>query len=489
MSNSSVTAASRIFKNFAALFVVGVFNKAMGLVIAVLVARFLGPESTGLFALLFGIAILIENTAVVGLQDTLVREVASHLDKAAALYRSALIIVILLSVVPALGFLVAASIVDQGEPTATSLLILAIGMPVATTFIISQAVLQGAERMQLLTWTTVTTRLASLIWLVHALYQGAGVEAAFLSRLFFQGSAIVVFIPVLLRGKMVPDVWTKPTKLAARSLPFALNRAVFDLSIRAPVLILPMLLGLARTGIFDAADRIRQAAAITVAAATVGIMPAFARHFTDPVESSQNLLGFSAKYTCLLISVVATAIAVTSGWIIDILYGDEFADAALPLQILVWAHVIIAVDIILKQAMLAGNFEYAVVPRAVVGLVVQILLIFVLGSIFDLVGVAFAILISAALVLAIDLRFVIAKLAAIEVDRFILKPLACPLLVGSVLLVIDDKDFAIRLLAATVIWLIVVVAFRLLPKKEIDFLFELSAFLKLRPRERPKAND
>ncbi len=59
MTSSSIGLARGILRNAGGLFLVGMFAKGMGLVIAVLVARFLGADAMGLFALLFSIAMLL----------------------------------------------------------------------------------------------------------------------------------------------------------------------------------------------------------------------------------------------------------------------------------------------------------------------------------------------------------------------------------------------------------------------------------------------
>jgi hypothetical protein len=73
MHREPVAVAFSIVRNSVALMAVGLLAKGMGLVLAVLIARFLGPSAMGLFALLFSIALLVEFVAPLGLQDVLIR--------------------------------------------------------------------------------------------------------------------------------------------------------------------------------------------------------------------------------------------------------------------------------------------------------------------------------------------------------------------------------------------------------------------------------
>ena len=108
MHREPVALATSIVRNSVALMAVGVLAKGMGLVLAVLIARFLGPSSMGLFALLFSIALLIEYMAPLGLQDVLIREVAAHPRERVRLWKQASTLAVSASLVPSAAFLVAA---------------------------------------------------------------------------------------------------------------------------------------------------------------------------------------------------------------------------------------------------------------------------------------------------------------------------------------------------------------------------------------------
>src|SRR6185436_13466790 len=159
----------------------------------VLVARFLGADAMGLFAALFSISVLIETFISLGMSDSLVRDVAARPAEAPEMYRAALKLVAWISVIPALGLAVAAFAVDAYASARPSLVILAVGTPISGACVVAQAVLQGMERVLLLTWVTFCARIVSLILLFVAFYHGAGIEAAFASRVLFHLLCLAVF--------------------------------------------------------------------------------------------------------------------------------------------------------------------------------------------------------------------------------------------------------------------------------------------------------
>ena len=319
MTSSSVGLARGILRNAGGLFLVGVFAKGMGLVIAVLVARFLGADAMGLFALLFSVAMLLETFISIGMSDSLVRDVAATPAQARNLYLHALKLVVGISVVPALALAVAAYLSDDQGAMRASLLVVAVGAPISGAFVVSQAVMQGTERVLMLTWVTFLARVLSLIWLLIAFFRGAGVEAAFVSRVMFQAASVVVFFMTLRRGVAGEPANFTMRDVLTRSLPFALNQAIREVGVRLPSLVLPGTIGLARSGVFDSANRVRSTLGMTMSAAIVGMMPSFARNLAGPGGDSRRLVSYSVKYMCLAMSAVATVIGLCADWLVRLL--------------------------------------------------------------------------------------------------------------------------------------------------------------------------
>jgi PST family polysaccharide transporter len=470
MHRDPISLALTILRNSAALMTVGMLSKAMGLVIAVLVARFLGPESMGLFALLFSIAFLVESIAPLGLQDVLIRDVAARPQERVALWKSAARLALGASLVPSLAFLAAAYVYRDHEAVCASLVTLAIGMPCAALALMGQATLQGLERVLYLTWTTFLTRVASLVVLVIMLVEGAGVESAFISRVIFQASAALFCIYAILRHRPAPDGKAHARISLSGTLPFALNRVVMELTSRAPLLLLPTLFGLKQIGFFDAADRIRLTLGIAIGVAASAIMPAFSRSFAGADANRHALVSYALKYVCLLMSVAAAAISIFAAPIVHLLYGAAFSESAVLLVVLVWAQVLVATDMMLKQAIVAGGRTYAVVTRAIAGLVCLAALVLALGKFYGLIGAAAAVFLAAAVTLSLDLRFVVREVLTIDVATFVLKPLAGAILVGSVLLLLEGASLLLQLTAGALVCAVAVWALRLLPKDEREFL-------------------
>jgi O-antigen/teichoic acid export membrane protein len=207
-----------------------------------------------------------------------------------------------------------------------------------------------------------------------------------------------------------------------------------------------------------------------VAVATTAIMPAFARSFAAPGEERITLVSFSVKYVCLILSGAAVAISIFADVVVRVLYGPKFAQSALLLQILIWTQVLVATDTVLKQAMIAGGREYAVAARSLAGLACLATFVIGLGYLFGLVGAAAGVLATAAITLSLDAFFVARQVLPLDLGRFLLRPLACALLTGGVLLALNGAHPLARLAAGIGAYAFAAALLRLVPRAEQAFL-------------------
>ncbi len=474
MTHASVGVARGILRNASALFLVGLFAKGAGLIVAILVARFLGPGAMGLYAVLFSVAVLIETFISLGMSDSLVRDVAANPARAPQMFRAALKVVAMISVIPAACLAVAAVVAAEHDAARASLLILAIGTPISGAFIVAQAVLQGAERVLLLTWVTFIARLVSLGFLVSVFFGGAGLEAAFASRVLFHLVSLVAFSFLLLRRPADDQSPHSARDLMTRAIPFAVNKAVREVGLRLPSLVLPGSIGLAAAGLFDSANRIRSTVAMTMSASIVGLMPALARNAAGQEQASSLLIGFSVKYMCIAMSIVATMVVLLSDEIVLLLYGHAFASAALPLQILAWTQVLNGVSAVLQQSMLAQGAVKVAVRSSAIWVVAQFALLLGLSPMLGITGAALAVLTASAIAVAIDLGYVRRYVQAFELRRFAFAPFAAALAVACAMFAASGTSLAIRALVALASWTIAMAVFRILPREELHFMRRLA---------------
>ena len=352
---------------------------------------------------------------------------------------------------------------------------IAVSVPISGAFVVSAAMLQGTERVVFLTWVTFLARIVSLVLLCACTLSRRGCRSRFASGYLFDALSFAVSIQfsdaIIRRGRAGHAA---AIGLLRRSAPFAISLAVRDLIVRLPSLVLPGTIGFGPAGVFDSAYRIRSSLGMTMGASIVGLMPSFARSLSQSSPGSGELVAYSVKYMCLAMAAVATGIVLLSEWIIRLFFGPAFAAASLPLQILAWSQVLVAVDAVLQQAMLATGAAFPAIRHSASGIVAQLAFILLLVGPLGLPGAALAIVLSSALTLALDLRYVVTKVTAFPVARFAVAPLAAAAVVALALQIVGNQPFIIRVLVAAAGWVATVASFRLLSTEELRFMKHLA---------------
>ena len=155
---------------------------------------------------------------------------------------------------------------------------------------------------------------------------------------------------------------------------------------KLPVTLLPSLSGFAGAGLFSVASRITDAGKLGHLSAFTAMYPEMTRddNFGKQQKGLTPLLGFA-----FLISGLITFFAAP---LIRFLFGDEFAESALALQVLAWSILPYVVVTYTSLGLVALGYEKPVLHSLLLALAALLLLLFVLTLQLGGVGSALAVL-------------------------------------------------------------------------------------------------
>lgn len=484
MSEKRVHAAARIVRNSIALFLVAAMAKGAGLIIAIIVARYLGAEALGIYAVLMALTMLCEIVAPMGRQDVLVRAVARTPAAMLRLWVESGVTTFIFAAISSLILAAGGRALSLEPDVMLAVDVVALSLPFGALSMVAQAVLQGLERMKFLAVATFLGRVAGLATLIVMLEFGAGVYAAFVGRFVFHLLTLGILAIVIFgygRSSGATTDWRlSPRHLAGATvaaLPFAGQRILAEAAIRSSVLVLPLLLSMQSVGLFDAADRIRQTIASIIPIVMLAIMPAFSRVFRDDRERAAELATWSMKFLLIAIFPMAFLVAAAAPAIIGLLYGSGYEASATVLQIVIWSQVFMAVDMVLKQAMIGSDNEKAMLWRSAVSVVLQLVLIAILTKPFGIHGAAAAIVAGGVLMVALDAHFVSRHVVRMDLLEATVKPLLCAAIAGAVALALANQNLMIVFTAAGIAYLATLFLLRTFSAEELLLMRSLPGHL------------
>lgn len=460
-------------------------TRGAGLIVGVLVARYLGPAALGSYAVIMALAQVFEAVSPLGQRYVVIREVARDRSLLFAYWLDSSLMTAGASLVLSLALVVLVHVIGYDASTRTSAYVVALYLPVAGLYLVAQSVVQGLEEMEYLTISALVGRVLGLLVLWLLLRSGMGVAAAFIGRGLFQLVALLILVWAVARpGKQ---------RVASRAVRFSLarSRALFRAALpfagqdflrmaleRTTTVILPLVMTLAAVGMFDAADRVRQTSAMIIPIVTMAILPTLSRTFVQDRHKSATLLEKALKLLLIVILPFAFVVAIAADWIVPLLYGSGYEAAVPVLRIVVWSQVFFVADAVLNQIMMASNHERPMVRRTAITLAASVVLTLLLAPRYGALGAAWTVVLTRALNLGLDAQFVTKRIMRIDAVEAVGKPLVCAALAGAVAFALRGQGLYILLAGAAIVYAVLLFVVGAISRDELLLARRLSRYVR-----------
>ncbi len=340
----------RVAKNSLAPIVLNLFNRAIEMAFAALMARILGPEGNGRYATAVNIYLWFDIIANFGLDMLLMREVARQRERSWYLFlnTSALRLMLFAAAIPLLGGFLAGW-QSLGSPLAretvwTVLLLYAGLLPGSIAYGLS-ALFRGHEKHEYPAAIQTVTTIVKVTLGVLVLVGGLGIvglaAAAVVTNFVTLGILAVMAYRLLWRGAMPGRERVETSLLRAmvrESWPLMLSLLLQALFPGVNVLLLQRLQGDAAVGWYDAGRKWLDALNIIPSFFTFAAFPILARQAVEDLAALRQTYRLSVKLLTALTLPTAVLVTLLATPLVGLLSGRAFLPhGAIALQILVWS--------------------------------------------------------------------------------------------------------------------------------------------------------
>jgi O-antigen/teichoic acid export membrane protein len=362
----------RLLENSLALFTSQLLSKIFRVLANFLLARYLGPENFGTWALVLSFAEIFRFLPDFGLYRTLVRRLAR--DPAASSLSATLSLRLLFSglAVVALG----AALFFTGYAPGVRMLIyfysLSFFLQAGSSALAAcfQAQLKSAS----LVWTYTLSGGLYLMLILAGIFGGEGLTFFVGSLLATEGLllALLFFTFHKKGGRLAPFAWSELKPLVREAWPFAVWLALGAVYFRIDTLLVYHFTGERGAGLYSACFRLSEGFLMLATAAAASLFPVFSRLRK---ESKEELLALYEKsFFWFFAPTLPAVLLVTaaSAPIVDFLYGPVFAPAASGLSVIIWAVVFMFVNNLSTQALVACDREKAIAKITAVNVLVNV---------------------------------------------------------------------------------------------------------------------
>lgn len=380
----------RILGNSLALFTSQLLAKVFRVLANFLLARYLGPENFGTWALVLSFAELFRFLPDFGLERTLVRRLARNPQasqlSATLFLRAVFSGVAVMAVWTALFF--------TGYSPAIRTLIyfysLSFFLQAGSTALAGyfQAQLKSAS----LVWAYTISGGLYLILILAGIF-GEQNLTYFLGSLLGTEGLLLAFLFFTFRkngGKLSSFSFVELRPMVKEAFPIAVWLALGAVYFRIDTLFVYHFAGERGAGLYSACFRLSEGFLMIAAAAAASLFPVFSRMKTESREELSGLYQKSFFWFFVPTLPVALLVTAASPAIISFLYGPAFAPAAAGLSVIIWSIVFMFANILTTQAIVALNREKSIAKICAFNVAVNVGLNFWLIPRFGFIGACWA---------------------------------------------------------------------------------------------------
>lgn len=327
-----------------------------GAILVVILPRFLGDVSYGKLGFGFALTTTYGLICDLGISFFITKAVARAPARAGEILSNALAVRIALSVVAALAVLATLAILDYDSTTEKVCLVLSVGMVMGGAANSLRGTLQGLHRMRTVAAAPVVSGFTYAGGSAAVLAVGVGVVGvAAVSVLAMALATALNFTALVRQVRWTLPSWRVSRYLILGGLPFLVTQAALVIYGQIDTLLLSLLTKDAVVGWYVAAVRIMSIPQFIPTILTIVLFPALSAAAARP-ESYNRILRGGVEVILLVSVPIAFGIGLLPDRAIHLLgYPAAFDHSIVPLALLALGTPLIALDMVIGYALLAGE--------------------------------------------------------------------------------------------------------------------------------------
>lgn len=425
----------RLFSNSLLSLLADLIGKVANTLFFILLARNVFEHEAGVFALGLTYALMFAQLSYWGLDQLLTREVAQHPARAGRLFGNFLLIRLATATLCYAALLAWTTWGFTYDP-ATTWAIRLLGIIIFSESVINlcQGLYIGLDRFHFMTISGGIVGAVKLLGGLSFFF----VPSVTTAVLIVCGASILgmlINLGFVYRYLPRPEwridpVFWRPYLSAA--LPFAFIGVLYTIEYQADTVLLSYYADETAVGIYNAPLTLIMGLLYVARAYRDAIYPLMVRLYAGAQETLRVVYETSIKYLLLITLPIAIGTTLAAPQIISLIYRDRFAASVPVLQILIWAFVLLVLQIPSARLMIVAGRQHEVARLQALTLIVNLGLNLLLIPRLGAEGAAWARLASAALTIAVLLWYVQVWICPARPWRDLPAILLAALLFGSV---------------------------------------------------------
>lgn len=376
-----------------------ILRSLIGLIIFAVVARYLGPEQFGLMNYAFAFVALFAILATLGLDNIVIRDIIANPEEEKEYLGSTLILKFVGAILTLVVSFIAISIIEPGNQILRIFVLIMASMYIFKSFDVIDLWFQSKIQSKYAVYARSAAFIVVSLLKLFFIYIKAPLSVFII--MFVAETLIACLLLIFFYSRRSENSifhWKFKKEiiidLLKNSWPLMLGGIAAVVYMKIDQVMIGKMLGDAEVGIYYSAVKLSETWYFIPTIIGSSVFPAIlnAKRKSEELYKKrlQTLFDFSAWFG-ILISLV---ICIAAPLIVKILYGEQYASAAVVLSVHIWSGVFVFLGVIASKWVIAENYTKNALIRTTIGAVLNIGLNLVLIRRFGIMGAAISTLIA-----------------------------------------------------------------------------------------------
>ena len=436
------------------MFLGNVAQSLLGILLVVLLARYLGATEYGKYAFALSFTAIFLVLTDMGLSTLSIREIARDTRRADEYFTTISVTKLVLSIIMMSAIAIVVNL--MGHPQDTVLVVYLFGaIHVFGSFaVFFRSIFRAFEKMEYEALTRIIERVLVVGTGLAALLQGNGLRTVVLTMLAAQTVGCLLTLVVCVRRFARPRLafdFALARNLLRTALPFALASVFASILFHTDSVMLSVMKGDAVVGWYNAASRPVLGTFFLPSVFVGAVFPVLSRYYVTAKYNLITLYGKSLKYLAALAIPLGIGTTLIAGRVIFVLYGQEYGNSVIVLQILAWSVSLMFVTTLLGHTLASIDRQAVDMRIAATCAVLNVILNLSLIPGLSYTGAAIASVTSQVVIFTAELGYLQKRLHRVSLLRILYKPLGAAVVMGVLVYSLD------RFLGTTALSLAVII--------------------------------
>lgn len=399
-----------IAKNTIVLSISQILSYLFAFFYTIAIARYLGSDGFGILSFAIAFTSIFGILADLGLNTLTVKEISKNKSLARKFLGNFLLIKIVLSIVTLLIIALILNIFNYPSQTVTVVYLIALSVILNAFTGIFNSIYQTYEKMTYQSIGQIFYSALMLIGVLLAVIYGFNIIG--FAFLYFIFSAILLAYNVIICiKKFIPlnfgiDLSFSISKIK-EALPFGINSIFVFVYVWIDTIMLFILQGNQAVGWYNAAYKIVTVFMIVQTVSNISIFPAMSQLYVNSQNSLKKLVEKYFKFMLLISFPLGIGITLLSPSIILLIFGKQYENSIIALQILIWSGIFTFLYTAFAQLFLSAGKQVTLTKITGICMIENILLNLILIPKFSYVGTSIVTVVTEFTLLV--LIFIVAK--------------------------------------------------------------------------------